>query len=158
MSEPAVHVRLQVDLNAEPDEVFSFFTDEFDQIWPGKMTDLGGGTDPIEPKGIGFRRRIEPPGMPGHLEEEITAHRRPELIEYRVINDDSPISNHVGTIRFSPHGSGTRVEYAIDFDYSPAALGAVAATVMKVSWTLKSKRVLRNRLGGPQPLASSSGS
>ena len=158
MSEPAVHVRLRVDLNADPDEVFSFFTDEFDQIWPGKMTELGGGTDPIEPKGIGFRRRIEPPGMPGHLEEEITAHRRPQLIEYRVINDDSPISNHTGTIRFSPHGNGTRVDYAIDFDYSPAALGRMAAAVMKLSWALKSRRVLRSRLGGPQSPAASPGS
>ena len=148
MSEPAVHVRVQVDLGAEPDEVFSFFTDNFDQVWPSKLTELGGGSDPIEPKGIGFRRRIEPTGMPGHLEEEITVHQRPSLIEYRVINDDSPISNHVGRIRFTPQAGGTRIDYSIDFDYSPSALGAVAGGVMRASWALKSKRVLKRRLGG----------
>jgi hypothetical protein len=149
MSEPAVHVRLQADVAAEPSEAFTFFTEHFDEVWPGKMTELGSGSDAAEPKGLGFRRRIKPPGMPGHLEEEITVHRRPELIEYRVINDDSPITNHVGRIRFSPRAGGTRIDYTIDFDYSPKALGAVAAGVMKTSWALKSKRVLRGRLGDP---------
>ena len=148
MSEPSVHVRLQADVASRPDEAFTFFTEHFDEVWPGKMSELGGGSDPAEPKGLGFRRRIEPPGMPGHLEEEITVHQRPELIEYRVVNDDSPISNHVGRIRFTPQAAGTRIDYSIDFDYSPAALGAVAGGVMKASWALKSKRVLKRRLGG----------
>lgn len=148
MSEPAVHVHLQIDLAAEPDEVFGFFTEHFDQIWPGRMSELRAGTDPSEPYGLGFRRRIKPPGMPGHLDEEITSHHRPELIEYRVINDDSPISNHLGRIRFTPgDGGGTRVGYSIDFDYSPGPLGPLAAAVMRVSWALKSSRVLRRRLG-----------
>ena len=148
MSEPAVHVRCEVDVGADPDAAFTFFTEHFDEIWPSKMTELAPGGDPAEPKGLGFRRRIKPPGMPGHLDEEITVHRRPELIEYRVINDDSPITNHLGRITFTPRqGGGTHIDYAIDFDYSPAALGAVAGGVMKASWALKSKRVLRSRLG-----------
>ena len=149
MSEPAVHVRCEADVGAEPDEVFTFFTERFDEIWPSKMTELAPGGDPAEPKGRGFRRRIEPPRMPGHLDEEITAHQRPELIEYRVINDDSPITNHLGRISFTPRqGGGTHIDYRIDFDYSPAALGSVAGGVMKASWALESKRVLRSRLGG----------
>lgn len=148
MSEPAVHVRCEVDVAADPDAAFTFFTEHFEEIWPSKMTELADGSDPAEPKGLGFKRRIKPPGMPGHLDEEIVTHRRPELIEYRVINDDSPITNHLGRISFTPRqGGGTHIDYKIDFDYSPAALGAVAGGVMKVSWALKSKRVLRSRLG-----------
>jgi hypothetical protein len=141
-------VRCEVDVAADPDAAFTFFTEHFEEIWPSKMTELADGGDPTEPKGLGFKRRIKPPGMPGHLDEEIITHRRPELIEYRVINDDSPITNHLGRISFTPRqGGGTHIDYAIDFDYSPAALGAVAGGVMRASWALKSKRVLRSRLG-----------
>lgn len=148
MSEPKVHIALSAEVAADPDRTFTFFTDRFGELWPGKMDEIAPAPEGSEAHGLGYRRRIKPPGMPGHLDEEITVHERPSLIEYRVINDDSPITNHVGRIRFSPGETGTRIDYTIDFDYSPSFLAPVAAASMKASWKLKSKRLLERELGG----------
>jgi len=133
------NVHLSGDFDAAPDEVFTFFTERFDEIWPGKMDRVSDGSDPKEPLGLGFVRIMHTPA--GALREEIVTHERPRLIEYKVINPEAKIHNHLGRIEFAENGNGgTKVDYAVDFDYRPSFLGPVAAGVMKATWAARGKR------------------
>jgi uncharacterized protein YndB with AHSA1/START domain len=140
------HVLLTANVAGSPDAVFTYFTDNFFDLWPGKAEVLSPGDDPSEPKGLGMVRRMKPPGSPP-LEERIITHDRPTLIEYVVIND-APIRNHLGRIEFTPTGTGTSVRYTIDFDYKPAALGPVVRGVLSTTWALTSRRKLRSAFPG----------
>ena len=133
------HVHMSGEFDAAPDEVFTFFTERFDEIWPGKMDRVSDGSDPSEPLGLGFIRVMHTPA--GALREEIVTHERPRLIEYKVIDPGARIHNHLGRIEFAETGSGgTRVEYTVDMDFKPPFLGPVAAGVMKATWAAQGKR------------------
>jgi uncharacterized protein YndB with AHSA1/START domain len=140
------HVLFTAEVAGSPDAVFTYFTDSFFDLWPGKAEVLKPGDDPAEPNGLGMERRIKPPGSAA-LEERIITHDRPNLIEYIVIND-APLSNHLGRIEFKPTATGTSVRYTIDFDYKPAALGPVVRTVLSATWALTSRRKLRAAFPG----------
>ncbi len=146
MSAPAASTaRNSVHLTAEaagsPDEVFTYLTDHFFELWPGKARVLEAGDDPAEPMGLGMVRSMDPPGS-AKLEERIIAHERPKLIEYTVIND-APLSNHLGRLELTPTANGTRLDYTIDFDYKPAFLGPVVAGVLRTTWRTTGARKLR---------------
>lgn len=139
MSEPRNHVHLTGDFAAGPDEVFTYFTERFGEIWPGKMEAVSNGSNPDEPLGLGFVRIMHTPG--GKLREEIVTHERPSVIEYRVIDPEASFRNHLGRIAFSESSSGgTRVDYTIDWDHHPSFLGPVAAGVLKATWAARGKR------------------
>jgi uncharacterized protein YndB with AHSA1/START domain len=140
------HVVLKADVAGSPDAVFTYFTDSFFELWPGKAKVLQPGDDPNEPNGKGLVRWMKPAGSPP-LEERIITHDRPTLIEYVVIND-APIHNHLGRIEFKPTATGTSVRYTIDFDYKPAALGPLVRTILGSTWALSSRRKLRAAFPG----------
>ena len=133
-------VHMTGDFDASPDEVFTFFTERFDEIWPGKMDRVSDGSDPKEPLGLGFIRTMHTPA--GALREEIVTHDRPSLIEYKVIDDeDTKIHNHLGRIEFADDGNGgTSVDYTINYDYRPSFLGPVSLAVIKAMWLARGKR------------------
>ncbi len=147
MGEPRNKVHVTADVAAPPDEVFTFFTEHFDQLWQGKMEHLSDGKKKKEPLGLGFVRRMHTPA--GALDEEIVTHDRPKLIEYTVIDDEeTKIHNHLGHIEFAENGGGTRVDYTIGFDYRPPLLGHAAATAIKLGWRMRGRRVLRREFPG----------
>lgn len=133
-------VALAAEVAGSPDAVFTYLTDRFSELWPGTVRTLEAGDDPAEPNGVGMVRLVKPPGSAA-LEERIVTHDRPLLIEYTVIND-APISNHLGRLELTPTTKGTRLEYSISFDYRPAALGPVAATVLRATWAARGRRRL----------------
>ena len=63
--------------------------------------------------GVGSVRRLKVGPLPW-FEETVTAAVPDELIEYR-ITQGSPLRDHVGTMRFTPEGTGTRLDYVIAF-------------------------------------------
>lgn len=140
------HVLLTADVAGSPDAVFTYFTDSFFDVWPGKAKILNPGDDPNEPNGLGMVRWMKPPGSAA-LEERIITHDRPSLIEYEVIND-APIHNHLGRIEFKATGTGTAIRYTIDFDYKPAFLGPLVSGILRSTWALRSKRTLRAAFPG----------
>ena len=148
--EAATTAKNQVHLTAEvggsEDAVFTYLTDHFFELWPGKGRVLEPGDDPAEPMGLGMVRLVKPPGSAA-LEERIVAHERPRLIESTVIND-APISNHLGRLELTPTTKGTRLDYTISFDYRPAAIGPVAAAVLRTTWRLSGARKLRAAFPG----------
>jgi hypothetical protein len=135
------HVHLTAEVGGSADAVFTYLTDNFFELWPGKGKVLEAGDDPNEPMGLGMVRLVKPPGSAA-LEERIVTHERPRLIEYTVIND-APISNHLGRLELTPTTKGTRLDYTIDFDYRPGFVGPVAATILRTTWRLTGARKLR---------------
>jgi hypothetical protein len=143
---PKHRVHLTAEVDGSADAVFTYLTDRFGELWPGKMKVLEPGDDPSEPNGLGMVRLVKPPGSAA-LEERIVAHERPRLIEYTVIND-VPIRNHLGRIELAPTTRGTRVDYTISFDFKPAAAGGLAATVLRATWATIARRKLRDAFPG----------
>ena len=60
-------------------------------------------------------RSLKPLGLPPAFEETVTKSEPDRLIEYR-ISKGSPMTDHLGIIRFEPAaGGGTRMDYRIQF-------------------------------------------
>jgi hypothetical protein len=148
--EAAATAKHQVHLTAEvggsADALFTYLTDHFGELWPGRTKVLEPGDDPQEPMGLGMVRLVKPPGSAA-LEERIVTHERPRLIEYTVTND-APIRNHLGRLELTATTGGTRLEYTISFDYRPAALGPIAAAVLRTTWAARGRRKLRAAFPG----------
>ncbi len=140
-------MRMVTMVSAPPDDVFTHFTDHFDEVMPGKLEILEPGSDPAEPNGLGMIRTIKPFGSP-MLTEKIITHDRPRLIEYTVIADDVPFKNHLGHIEFHEAGGGTRIEYTISYDYSPSFLTPVTKLALTGAWNLHAKRRLSAQFPG----------
>lgn len=66
------------------------------------------------PDGVGSLRQLKVGPLPP-FEETVTVFEPPSLIEYRICRG-SPLRNHHGIIRFTPQGTGTRLDYTITFD------------------------------------------
>jgi hypothetical protein len=139
-------VHLTAEVGGSADALFSYLTDHFGDLWAGSMKVLEPGDDPNEPNGLGMVRLVKPPGTAA-LEERIITHERPRLIEYTVINE-APLSNHLGRLELTPTTRGTRLDYTIAFDFRPAALGPIAATVLRAGWALRGRRKLRAAFPG----------
>ena|SRR5688572_14730559 len=139
------HVHLSAEVEGSADAVFTYLTDHFFELWPGKGKVLEPGDDPAEPMGLGMVRLVNPPGSAA-LEERIITHDRPTLIEYTVIND-APISNHHGRLELTPTTGGTRLDYTISFDYRPGFMGPVAAAVLRTTWATRGRRKLKAAFG-----------
>jgi hypothetical protein len=139
-------VHLTAEVGGSADALFTYLTDHFFELWPGKAKVLEPGDDPAEPMGLGMVRLTNPPGSAA-LEERIVTHDRPSLIEYTVIND-APISNHLGRLELTPTTKGTRLDYTISFDYRPAFLGPVVTTVLRTTWAATGRRKLRGAFPG----------
>ena len=133
-------VTLTAEVGASADALFTFLTESFFGLWPGKAKVLEPGDDPEEPMGLGMVRLVDPPGSAA-LEERIVTHDRPSLIEYTVIND-APIRNHLGRLVLTPKTGGTKLVYTISFDYRPPPLGPLVAGVLRATWALRGKRKL----------------
>lgn len=66
------------------------------------------------PDGVGSVRLNQVLPLPA-FEETVTVFEAPSLIEYRITRG-GPLRNHHGVIRFTPQGTGTRLDYTITFD------------------------------------------
>jgi uncharacterized protein YndB with AHSA1/START domain len=141
VAEPRNRVHLTAEVSAPRERVFDYLTDHFDEVWMGKMESVREGSDPSVPLGLGFVRRMHTPA--GKLVEEIVTHERPSLIEYRVINPEAKIHNHLGRIELSeaPAG-GTRVDYRVGFDFRPAWQGPLTVAAMRAGWAVQGRRRL----------------
>jgi uncharacterized protein YndB with AHSA1/START domain len=148
MAEPRHTVHLTADVAAPRDEVFTYLTAHFDELWQGRFDQVRPAHEGSEPLGHGFVRRMHTPV--GTLEEEIVTHERPSLIEYTVINDhDTTIHNHLGRMELSENGSRrTRLDYTIAFDHRPAWRGHLTAGLLHVGWLVRGRRQLSKRFGG----------
>ena len=112
--------RLQFDHDSTlpPDRVFAYLS-EHEHLGPlfgAKVERVKDGDDGHR-NGIGSvrRLRVPPVSFAPPFEETVTEFVPNELLRYR-ITKGSPLRDHEGWMRFSPHpGGGTHVHYEISF-------------------------------------------
>ena len=73
-----------------------------------------------DPNGKGAVRAFS--SSPG-LREEVVRFEPPSLMEYRVIQGPVPMRDHLGEVRFTPEGSGTRLSWRVTFRSAIPGLG-----------------------------------
>jgi len=73
-----------------------------------------------DPNGVGAVRAFS--STPG-LREEVVRFEPPSLMEYRVIQGPVPMRDHLGEVRFTPEGSGTRLTWRVSFRSGIPGLG-----------------------------------
>ncbi len=97
-----------------PDRVYDYLA-EHENLGPlfgAKVTRLRDGTDGAR-NGVGSVRRLKVGPLPA-FEETVTDAVPGELIRYR-ITKGSPLRDHLGEMRFTENGGGTRLHYEISF-------------------------------------------
>jgi len=82
------------------------------------------------PDGVGSVRELKVSALLPSFQETVTEAVPDELIEYR-ITQGSPLRDHVGVMRFSAEGAGTRLDYTIDFDSVVPGAGGVIRAVLE---------------------------
>jgi uncharacterized protein YndB with AHSA1/START domain len=66
------------------------------------------------PNGLGAIRAVRARGLT--VREEVVGWEPPRAMDYRVVGG-APFRNHLGEIRLTPDGNGTRVDYRIRFEW-----------------------------------------
>ncbi|RZU38121.1 polyketide cyclase/dehydrase/lipid transport protein [Fluviicoccus keumensis] len=91
-------------------------------FFPFKVERIRDGQDYLN--GVGSVRRLSSFPLPP-VEEMVTVYIPDEHIEYTITSAMSPISDHLGVMRFEPHEGGTRLHYTIVFRGALPLIGPV---------------------------------
>lgn len=117
------------EFSAPADRVYAHLArhENLESVFGASITRVRDGH--TTPDGVGSVRRLKlNPLMPA-FEETVTQAVPDELIEYR-ITQGSPLKDHVGTMRFSPVGTGTRLDWTIEFESRvPGAGGVIRSAI-----------------------------
>ena len=101
---------------------------------PGlKVTLVEEGTG--DRNGLGAVRRIDAPGPAPSIVEEVVVFEENSTLGYRA-KAGVPFKNYGGTVRLSPAGTGTRIDYSLTIDERvPLVEKGAAAVVARVLLT-----------------------
>ncbi|MEN8719024.1 MAG: SRPBCC family protein [Oceanococcaceae bacterium] len=114
---------------APVEAVFSVLADhnQLGSILGGPVKRIEDGTDDVN--GTGSVRRI---GLgPVGLDETVVEFVPNEKIVYRITRGGFPVRNHEGRLSFARDGEGCTVQWAIDFDTTPALIGGGVAKALE---------------------------
>jgi uncharacterized protein YndB with AHSA1/START domain len=96
------------------EDVFAYLSEQenLEPLFGAKIKRLSDGSDGTR-NGTGASRELRVGPLPGFVEtNEVIPD---ELIRYR-ITQGGVLKNHEGVMRFSRQGSGSRLDYTIEFD------------------------------------------
>ena len=117
--------------SAPVDRVYAHLAEHenLEQVFGAKITRVRDGRS--SRNGVGSVRSLKLNPLLPAFEETITQAEPDRLIEYR-ITKGSPLKDHVGIMRFAPEGTGTRLDYTIDFESKiPGAGGLIKSMIEK---------------------------
>jgi uncharacterized protein YndB with AHSA1/START domain len=83
-----------------------------------------------EPDGVGSVREIKQPVVPP-VQETVTAAVPNERIEYRITKNGSPLKDHRAVMLFRPEGTGSRLDWTIEFGSTFPGAGAVVGAMLR---------------------------
>jgi uncharacterized protein YndB with AHSA1/START domain len=129
----SVHVTRTIP--APPETVFDRLADHanYDRFRPIQASALLREGDP-PPNGVGALREIRV--RPLRFEEEITAYERPTRLEYMIVELNVPFEHHGGSIRLTPDGAGTHVDWRSSFTVPVPVVGSA----IELPWLLTLRR------------------
>jgi uncharacterized protein YndB with AHSA1/START domain len=137
----SVHVTRTIP--APPEAVFDRLADHanYDHFRPIHASELLREGDPA-PNGVGALRRIKV--RPLTFEEEITAYERPTRLDYLIVKLNVPFEHHGGSIRLSPEGDGTHVDWRSSFSVPTPVIGGPEELVWEPVLARGFRRVLED--------------
>jgi hypothetical protein len=97
------------------DELFAYLSEQenLEPLFGAKIKRLSDGSDGTR-NGAGASRELKVGPLPGFVETNLEVIPN-ELIRYRITRGGI-LKDHEGVMRFSPNGTGSRLDYTIDFD------------------------------------------
>jgi hypothetical protein len=120
------------------EEVFGYLSEQenLEPLFGAKIKRLSDGTDGTR-NGVGASRELRVGPLPGFVETNTEVVPN-ELIRYR-ITKGGVLKDHEGVMRFSRNGSGSRLEYTIEFDGKAPGVGPLVNAMLtrKISAALR---------------------
>jgi hypothetical protein len=115
---------------AQPvDELFAYMSEQenLEPLFGAKITRLSDGADGTR-NGAGASRELKVGPLPGFVETNVEVVPN-ELVRYRITRG-GVLKNHEGVMRFSSRGSGSRLDYTIDFDGKLPGIGSLVRAML----------------------------
>src|SRR3954447_4248810 len=111
------------------EEVFAHLSEQenLESLFGARITRLSDGTDGTR-NGAGASRELKVGPLPGFVETN-TEVVPDELIRYR-ITKGGVLKDHEGVMRFSRQGTGSRLDYTIDFDGKVPGVGPLVKAML----------------------------
>jgi uncharacterized protein YndB with AHSA1/START domain len=137
----SVHVTRTIPAPAE--DVFDRLADHanYDRFRPIHASRLLREGEPA-PNGVGALREIKV--RPLIFEEEITAYDRPTRLDYLIVKLNVPFEHHGGTIRLSPNGDTTHVDWRSSYTVPTPLVGGIQELVWQPVLARGFRRVLED--------------
>ncbi len=123
MLAPVQRVHVTQEFPQPVEDVFAYLSEpkNLEPLFGAKVKRLSDGSDGT-PNGTGASRELRVGPLPGFVETNTEVIPN-ELIRYRITRGGI-LKNHEGVMRFSRQGSGSRLDYTIDFDGKLPGVGA----------------------------------
>jgi uncharacterized protein YndB with AHSA1/START domain len=139
-------VHVTQDFPQPVEELFAYLSEQenLEPLFGAKIKRLSDGTDGTR-NGAGASRELRVGPLPGFVETN-TEVVPDELIRYR-ITKGGILKDHEGVMRFSRQGSGSRLDYTIDFDGKVPGVGPLVKAMLTRGIT-KGLRAYAARSGG----------
>jgi hypothetical protein len=111
------------------DELFAYMSEQenLEPLFGAKIRRLSDGTDGTR-NGAGASRELRVGPLPGFVETNVEVIPN-EVIRYRITRG-GVLKNHEGVMRFSPNGTGSRLDYTIDFEGKAPGIGPLVKAVL----------------------------
>jgi uncharacterized protein YndB with AHSA1/START domain len=112
------------------EELFAHLSEQenLESLFGAKIRRLSDGTDGTR-NGAGASRELKVGPLPGFVETN-TEVVPDELIRYR-ITKGGVLKDHEGVMRFSRQGTGSRLDYTIDFDAKVPGTGPLVRAMLQ---------------------------
>jgi uncharacterized protein YndB with AHSA1/START domain len=132
-------VHVTQDFPQPVEELFAYLSEQenLEPLFGAKIRRLSDGSDGTR-NGAGASRELRVGPLPGFVETNTEVVPN-ELIRYR-ITKGGIIKNHEGVMRFSPQGSGSRLDYTIHFDGRAPGVGPLVKAMLTRSITAGLRR------------------
>jgi len=111
------------------DELFAYLSEQenLEPLFGAKVTRLSDGSDGTR-NGAGASRELKVGPLPGFIETNVEVVPN-ELVRYRITRG-GVLKNHEGVMRFSSNGTGSRLDYTIDFDGKAPGIGPLVKAIL----------------------------
>ena len=122
-------VHVSQDFPQPVDELFAYLSEQenLEPLFGAKIKRLTDGSDGTR-NGAGASRELRVGPLPGFVETNVEVIPN-ELVRYR-ITKGGVLRNHEGVMRFSSRGTGSHLDYTIDFDGKLPGIGPVVQKML----------------------------